>query len=201
MVSHIVIDGPWHYLEKSAVERRRQTSSVGGTGTGWMEVIHVDARPHDLNKLFKRVTPFRTSSFVRCQIARDDVWKWTWPGEGTKIPAATQVGRRVDLRRLAKVWVAAWSEFGIRAGAVATIAVALCVDNVAAQSHQCPVFSIQIQRYRCYFEALSNLRCFVFPIVLTRGLSMPGVIKIPIRTTSARVADDPIVLRNWRCLI
>ena len=51
MVRHVVIDRPWHYLEESAIERRRQTSSVGGAGTGWMQVIHVDAGPYDLNKL------------------------------------------------------------------------------------------------------------------------------------------------------
>jgi hypothetical protein len=95
-----------------------------------MEVIQVDACPYDLNKLFKCVTPFRQPSFVRGQIARDDVWKWTWPGEGTKI--ATQVSRRVNLSGLAKVWVATRGEFGGRASAVATIAAALCVDNVAA---------------------------------------------------------------------
>jgi hypothetical protein len=92
------------------------------------------------------VTSFGQSSFVRCQIAGDDVWKRTWPGEGAKIPTAAQVGRRVDLRRLAKVWVAAWGEFGSGASTVATIAVALCVDDVAAESNECAVFSDQIQR-------------------------------------------------------
>src|ERR1700687_2667926 len=156
VVRHVVIDRPWHYLKDSAVERGWQTTPIGGAGTGWMEVIHVDACPYDLNKLFKCVTSFRQPSFVRGQIARDDVWKWTWPGEGTKIPAATQVGRGVELRRLAKVWVSAWGEFGSRASTVATIAVALCVDNVATESHQCAVFSIQIQRDRGDLETNSN---------------------------------------------
>jgi len=84
MVGHVVIDGPWHYLEKISIERGRQTSSVGGTGTGWMEVIHVDACPYDLNKLVKCVTPFRKPSFVRGQIARDDMWKGPGPGKGPK---------------------------------------------------------------------------------------------------------------------
>jgi hypothetical protein len=66
MVSHVVMDGPWHYLEKSAVERRRQTGSVRRAGTGRMEVIHVNARPQDLDELCKRVTSFRQSSFIRC---------------------------------------------------------------------------------------------------------------------------------------
>src|SRR5437764_8663824 len=121
------------------------------------------------------MTSLRPSSFVWSQIARDDVWERPWPWERTKIPTATQVGCGIDLRRLAKVWVAAWGEFGFRAGTVATIAVALCVDNVAAESHECAVFSLQIQRYRRYCEALSNLRCFVFPIVVvTRCLSLWG---------------------------
>src|ERR1700736_2277521 len=156
MFSHIVVDGPGHYLESSAVERRRQTSSVGGTGTGWMEVIQVDACPDDLNKLFKCATPFRSPGFVRGQIARDDVWKWTWSGKGTKIPAPTQVSRRVNLSRLPKVGVATRGEFGSRASAVATIAVAVCVDKAAAQSHQVPVFVIQIQVDGRYLEPDSN---------------------------------------------
>ena len=51
MVRHVVIDRPWHYLEKSAVERGWQTIPVGGAGTGWMEVVHVYACPYDLDKL------------------------------------------------------------------------------------------------------------------------------------------------------
>jgi hypothetical protein len=122
-----------------------------------MEVIHVYACPYDLDKLWKRMTSFRQSSFVRCQIAWDDVRKRTWPGEGTKIPAATQVGRGVELRWLAKVWIAARREFGSGVSAVATIAVALCVDDVAAEPYQCAVFSIQIQRDRGYLETNLNL--------------------------------------------
>src|SRR4029077_7091179 len=37
MVRHIVIDRPWHYLEKSAVERSGQTIPVGSPSTCWME--------------------------------------------------------------------------------------------------------------------------------------------------------------------
>ena len=157
VVRHVVIDRPWHYLEKSAVERGWQTIPVGGAGTGWMEVIHVYACPYDPHKLRKRMTSFRQSSFVRGQIARDDVWKWTWSGKGTKIPAPTQVSRRVNLSWLPKVWVATRGEFGSRASAVATIAVALCVDNVAAESHQCAVLSVQIQRDRGDLETNLNL--------------------------------------------
>ena len=51
MVRHIVIDRPWHYLEKSAVERSGQTIPVGSPSTCWMEVIHVYTCPNDLDKL------------------------------------------------------------------------------------------------------------------------------------------------------
>ena len=69
MVRHVVVDGPWHYLEKSAVEWGWQTIPIGGPGTCGMEVIHVYACPYDLDKLRKRMTSFRQSSFVRCQVA------------------------------------------------------------------------------------------------------------------------------------
>jgi hypothetical protein len=59
MVSHIVMDWPWHDLQKIAIEWRRQTSSVGGASAGWMQVIHIDTRAQDLKKLCKRVAPFR----------------------------------------------------------------------------------------------------------------------------------------------
>ena len=47
------------------------------------------------------------------------IWRW----EPTKIPAATQVGCRIDLLRLAKVGVPTRKEFGRRTGAVAAIAI------------------------------------------------------------------------------
>ena len=97
-----------------------------------MEVIHIDACPYDLNKLFKCVAAFGTSSFVRGQIARNDVWKWTWSREWTKIASSAQIGCRIDFSRLAKVWVSAWRKLGRRACAVATITVRLRVNDVAA---------------------------------------------------------------------
>jgi hypothetical protein len=148
MVSHVVMNWPWHYLQKIAIEWRRQASSIGRTGAGWMEVIHIDARAQDLKELWKCVAPFGKPRFVRCQIPRDDVWKWTWTRERTKIPTTTQVGHGVDLRRLTKVWIATRSELALRASAVASIAVGLRVDNVTAKSHQCTVLAFKIQRNR-----------------------------------------------------
>jgi hypothetical protein len=132
MIRHIVMDGPGHDLEQSAIERRRQTGSVRRSGAGWMEVIHVYTCPKDLHKFCKRMTAFRQARFVRSQVARDDVWKWTWPGEWPEIPATAKVSRGVHHGRLAKVWIASRGKFGGRALAVAAIAVALRVNNVAA---------------------------------------------------------------------
>src|SRR5260370_30007429 len=120
-----------------------------------MEVIKVGAGPNDLNKLSKRAAPFRQPGFIRCQVARNNVRKiWRY----LKMPAATQVGRRVDRLRLAKVGVRAPAEFSWRTGAVAAIAVSLCVDNIAAQSHQRPVLSRHVQRHRRDLESLLNFR-------------------------------------------
>ena len=61
----------------------------------------------------------------------------------TKISAATEVRRRIDYRRLAKVWISARQELSdSRAGAVALIAGDVCVDDIAAQSDQRPVFPL-----------------------------------------------------------
>jgi hypothetical protein len=114
-----------------------------------VEVIQVHARPHDLNKLRKRVAPYGQSGFIRCQVAGDDV-RGAWCYR-TKIPAATKVGRRIDYRGLAKVWITAWEKLSERrAGAVALIAGDMGVDDIAAQSDERPVFSVQIQLDRCY---------------------------------------------------
>ncbi len=96
-----------------------------------MEVIEIFARPHDLNKFVKRVATYGQSSFIRCQVAGDDVcgaWRYC-----AKIPAATKVGRRIDYRWLAKVWILACQELiDCRAGTVTFIAGDVGVDDIAA---------------------------------------------------------------------
>ena len=115
MIRHVLINRPWHYLETSPVERRREAAPGGGAGTGRVEVIHVLASPDDLHKLRKRVTTFRPPGFIRRQIAGEDVGERTWPRERAEVPAATQVGRSIDLFRLAKVGISSGSEFSRRA--------------------------------------------------------------------------------------
>jgi len=114
-----------------------------------MEVIQVHARPHDLNKFRKRVASYGQSGLIWCQVAGDNVrGAWCYCA---KISTATKVGRRIDYRRLAKVRIAAWQELSDRrAGAVALIAGDMCVDDIAAQSDESPVFPLQIQRDGCY---------------------------------------------------
>jgi hypothetical protein len=120
-----------------------------------VEVIQVHARPHDLNKLRKRAASYGEPGFIRRQVAGDDV-RGAW-GYCTKISAATKVGRRIDYRRLAKVWILAWQELSDgRAGAVALIAGDVCVDDIAAQSDKGTVFPVQIQWDRCYIESPLN---------------------------------------------
>ena len=74
MGRHVVMDRPWHYLEKIAIEGLRGKAVRGdGCGTGWMEMIQVDTSPHNLNKLLERMPAFSHSSFIRCQVAGDNV--------------------------------------------------------------------------------------------------------------------------------
>jgi hypothetical protein len=96
-----------------------------------MEVIQVDARPHDLNKLPKRAASLGQAGFIGCQVAGNDV-RSTWD-RCTEIPAATQVRRRISYRRLAKVWIVAWQELiESRAGAMALVAGDVGVDDIAS---------------------------------------------------------------------
>src|SRR5208337_321596 len=78
-----------------------------------------------------------------------------------KIPPSAQIGRRVYLyfpakRRGKKIGIAAFSKFGGRACGVATVAVAHNVNNIATQSHQLPVFPLQVQGNRGDFEPSLN---------------------------------------------
>jgi hypothetical protein len=97
-----------------------------------MEVIHIHASSHYQKKVFKRFTPFRQPSFVRRQIAGDNVSGRTWHHR-TEIPATAQVRRRNDHLRLTLEWVSPRGELVVpRAGVVASIAIARYVDKVAA---------------------------------------------------------------------
>src|SRR6266853_4221362 len=124
MVGHVLKRGPRHDLEKRTVERRREVQ---------MEVIEVPAGSHDLKKLFKRTAPFRQSSFVGRQVARDDVRK-TW--DQREMLAAAEIILRIDPGRvLAKVGDSTRHPFELGhaqgCASVATIAIDLRIDEIA----------------------------------------------------------------------
>src|ERR1035441_7986010 len=114
-----------------------------------MQVIEIDAGPDDLLKLRERVASLGHAGLVRRQIAGHDEGTWiVWIQAGrAEDRAATQVDGRIELLRLAGVRVKARKEGEVRWGAavVAGVAVAPDVDQIAAQSHQVVVFSVQIQ--------------------------------------------------------
>lgn len=43
-----------------------------------MDPIEICAMPQDFLELFKRAATFRSSRFVRCQVARNDIWPNVW---------------------------------------------------------------------------------------------------------------------------
>jgi len=100
-----------------------------------MEVIHVYPGLNDLPKLGKRVAAFGQSALVRRQVAGDDIG--TTRHEWSEIVTAAQVGHRIDLLRPAKdwwekVWVSILRVLGLRAGAVAPVAIGYGIDQIAA---------------------------------------------------------------------
>ncbi len=176
MVGHVLIYDPWHYLKKIAVERRRKAVAVGGTCTSRMEVIKILTGSHDRKKLLKRGAAFRQPGFIRSQVAGNNVWKRTFRWKGPEIISATQISRRIERLLPAKdwpekVWVSRSGEFRRGASRMATGAVGLSVDNIAAQSHQISDFSGHIQLDRRYPEADLNLRFVVVVIIVVIVLS------------------------------
>ncbi len=112
-----------------------------------MEVIHIYASFHDQKKLLKRVAPFRSSGFVRRQIAGDDMRRTRVWREVAEIATAAQVRRRINHLRLAEEWVSAREELVVpRTFVVASIAVARPVDKVTAQANQRPILIAKVQR-------------------------------------------------------
>ena len=67
VVRHALKIGPRHDLEKIAVERRDWWKAVCRyfIRTVWMKMVKILPLPEDFAELFKRVIPFRQSSFGR----------------------------------------------------------------------------------------------------------------------------------------
>ena len=66
MIGHVLEGMPGHDLEKIAVEWRREAVSSDSRGTRRMQVIQIDARFQDLEKLGEGPSPFRKASLVWC---------------------------------------------------------------------------------------------------------------------------------------
>ena len=90
------------------------------------------------------------------QVARDDVRIFRLCYQWTEVPAATQIGRKIDLFGRGKIWA---SQVWIRrelcrgAGAVTPVAIGLYIDDVAAQSHQGSILMVEIELYRSGVKA------------------------------------------------
>jgi hypothetical protein len=141
-----------------------------------MEVIQVNARPHDLNKFPKRAASFGQAGFIGCQVAGDDVRR-TWH-RCTKISAATQIRRRIDHRRLAKVWIIPWQELiDRRAGAMTLIAGDGCVDDIAAESDESAVFAHEVEMDRCDIKSPLNPGVVAVGIIIVGGFDAWGSVQ------------------------
>ena len=67
MIRHVLLNGPWHDLQKITVEGLWYATGIRRPGTGWMQVIEIFARPKDGKEFLKRVIPFgQTSLGSRC---------------------------------------------------------------------------------------------------------------------------------------
>ena len=74
VIRHVLINGPWHDLQKISVEGLWYATGIRRPGTRRMQVIEIFASPEDGEEFFKGVIPFRQTSLgSRCQIAGDDM--------------------------------------------------------------------------------------------------------------------------------
>src|SRR6185437_10862321 len=122
-----------------------------------MHIVRIDAGAQDGFECRKSIPSFGPPGLVRSQVARNNVWERSRPRKWTEVVTPSQVRLWIDFcGLLAKVGITARGKFRWWSGRVATIAVSHCVNNVAAQSHQAPVFPYQIQRDRCDLEPSLN---------------------------------------------
>lgn len=132
---------PAHDLQFAAVKGKRCTTAGRRSSTVGVPVVHVHTRTQDREEFLKRVPLWLAEGITR-QVARDDVQRRRGRGKGPKISTSAQVSRLIVplsavIRRLPKVRVAdGIDEFAGRTSAVATVAVARHVHDIAAQSHQ-----------------------------------------------------------------
>ena len=67
VIRHVLINGPWHDLQKISVEGLWYATGIRRPGAGRMQVIEIFACPKDGEEFSKRVIPFRQPGFgSRC---------------------------------------------------------------------------------------------------------------------------------------
>src|SRR5262249_22450505 len=108
-----------------------------------MEMIEILAGLHDMEKLGKAASTFRTAGLIGRQVARH--YMRGVRGERAKVPSSTQVSCRIDDLRLSEEGIATGSKF--RGGSLGVTAVAARdgIDEIASQAHELPVLALQVQ--------------------------------------------------------
>ena len=82
---------------------------------------------------------------------------------------------------------------------MAAVAVSHGVNNIATQSHQRPVFALQVQGNRGDSETTLNLG-FVSLVIVTR-LTRFELVIIPARIMAVNAVTTPAVFRNLVCVM
>src|ERR1700751_5948459 len=77
MVGHVVECGPWHDLEKSSIDGRRNAVCRSGNRSrrraGWVKLVEVHAGLEDFFEFGEGVAALGPASFIWREIASDDV--------------------------------------------------------------------------------------------------------------------------------
>ena len=180
-VSRVLKVRPRHDLQQVAIERRKQAIRCMSEVTIGVGVIQVHTCPHGQHELRKRVPAFWQPGFIWCQVSGNNVHRTTWTWEHPEIPAAPEVRRRIDLLGASEWALGGPAEVGIpggnvlsrRAVAVAAVAIASDVDQIASQAHHIRVFSGHVQCNRGRLETDLNHLFFVLRAIVIVA-SPPG---------------------------
>src|SRR5260221_11322691 len=132
MVSHVLIDRPRHDLEKIPMEWRRDTFSVGGACAGRMYIVSIDSGAHDGFESCKGIAAFRPPSFVRRQVAGNNMRERSRTRKRTEVYAATKVGVKIENMFMTKVRVAVGGVLVWWGGRMVAIADGMWVHNIAS---------------------------------------------------------------------
>jgi len=169
--------GPRHDLKYVSIEWRQEAAAVGSAGAVWMHVIEVFTCAKNSEELMKVHAPGCPPRFVGCEITRVQVRQFSLAAERAKVAAAAQVSSWVcnwrplvwTFRRRQEVWVAGTDVLSLRPAAMATVAIHLRIDQVAAQSDQPSISVFVIERNRGDGKADLDLAVVLIMIWFTVG--------------------------------